>query len=131
MKMQSGRKQALKLAVAITLILGGGAVSATPISIANFSFENIAFTDGHFSIGAATGWVNSGNSGAWNPTIGQMKQGPTNGFQVGFSNQKGLGLSQTLSATLMANIQYTLMVDVLSRTDGFFPGQSRFKVLVN
>ena len=92
---------------------------AATINVTNHSFESpIQVPDGKFSF-AATGWVVTGSSGSWNPTSGQMSQGPTDGNQVGFSNQIGLGLSQTLSHVLTANTQYTLMVDVLSRTDGF------------
>lgn len=111
-------KQAVKLAIASVLMLVGGAVNAAPVTIDNYSFESPAYNDGGFGY-TATGWVVTGSSGVWNPTSSQMGQGPTDGLQVGYSNQNGLGLSQTLSAVLTANTNYTLMVDVLSRTDGY------------
>lgn len=116
MKIRFYLKQALKLATAITLILGGETVSATPIGIVNYSFEDPIHTDGNFSV-VATGWVVTGYSGTWNPTIAELNQGPTDGLQVGYSNQNGLALSQTLPDVLTANMEYSLMVDVLSRTD--------------
>jgi hypothetical protein len=99
-----------------------GVVAAAPIFVTNFSFELPAFGDGGFSTcgsGGATGWVCFGSSGVFNPTSAQLAQGPTNGFQVGYSNETGLGLQQNLAAVVIANTLYTLQVDLQSRTDGF------------
>jgi hypothetical protein len=117
MKIRFHRKKILKLAIATALILGGQTASASLVSIANYSFEDPTLS-GVFST-TAIGWVVTGNSGTLKPTFGKLNQGPTNGSQVGWSNNVGLGLSQILSDKLTANIQYTLMVDVLSRTDGY------------
>jgi len=110
------KKQFILIFLAV-LILGGKTVSAIPINITNFSFEDPVHNDSAFS-NVATGWVVTGDSGTWNPTVSQLAQGPTDGLQVGFSNQTGLGLSQILSDVLLPNRQYTLNVDALSRTDG-------------
>ncbi len=112
-------------AVAIVGLALAGVVAAAPISIVNFSFEDPALGDGGFNLGPVTGWevsagIGTGEaSGAFNPTVGQLAQGPTDGVQVAYSNNNGLALAQTLTALLTANTQYTLMVDVQSRTDGF------------
>jgi hypothetical protein len=119
-------KQAFCLIVAIILMFGINIANASPISINNPSFEEPTHTDGGFTA-VATGWVVTGDSGTWNPTTAQISQGPTDGLQVGFSNNGGL--SQTLSAVLTANMRYTLMVDVLSRTDGFFHRESGLELL--
>lgn len=114
--MQTYWKGSLALAIATTLTLGAQTASAALISIDNYSFEDPMYGDGAFS-NLAPGWVVSGDSGTWNPTVFQMSQGPTDGSNVGFSN--GGSLSQTLSDVLTAGTEYTLMVDVLSRTDGY------------
>ena len=111
-------------AMAIVGLALAGVVAAAPISIANFSFEDPAQGDGGFNFGPVTGWVVTGASGVFNasgvfdPTVGQLAQGPTDGVQVGYSNNVGLALTQTLAALLIGNTQYTLNVDVQSRTDG-------------
>ncbi len=126
MKIELYWKQLLKFSTAATLILGLNVANASPISINNFSFEEPTHTDGGFNA-VATGWVVTGDSGTWNPTAAQISQGPTDALQVGFSNNGGL--SQTLSAALTANVQYTLMADVLSRTDGFTHKSSILELL--
>lgn len=109
-------------AMAIVGIAGfalAGVVAATPISIVNFSFEDPAQLDGGYTVGVVAGWVVTGTSGVFNPTVAQLSQGPTDGSQVGYSNNNGLALTQDLLAVLLANTQYTLTVDLQSRTDGF------------
>jgi hypothetical protein len=105
-----------------TAIIGlalAGVVAAAPIFIGNFSFEDPALADGGFTHAVPVpGWVVVGSSGVFNPTSAQLSQGPTNGVQVGYSNNTGVGLQQDLAAVVTANTVYTLMVDLQSRTDG-------------
>lgn len=111
-------KKTLRLAAAMTLVAAAASATALPVSIANHSFEDPSLVDGGFTVGTVTGWTVFGTSGVFNPTVGQLAQGPTDGFQVAYSNNTGLALTQDLAATLMANTFYSLMVDVQSRTDG-------------
>lgn len=112
------RKTLVKAAVASLLVVGGSPAGAAPISIVNPSFEaSVQSGAGAYSFVAA-GWVVIGNAGTWWPNASQLAQGPTNGFQVAWSNDPGLAFSQTLSAALTADTRYTLLVDVQSRTDG-------------
>ena len=106
-------------AMAIVGLALAGVVAAAPITIVNFSFEDPAFADGGFNSGPVTGWVVTGGSGVFNPTVGQLSQGPTDGLQVGYSNNIGLALQQDLLAVVTGNTVYTLRVDLQSRTDGF------------
>ncbi len=121
--MQLVWKRSLALAAAIALTVLAAPVSAVPITVVNNSFELPAQADGGFTNGVVAGWVAFGATGVFNPTVGQLSQGPTDGLQVGYSNNVGLALTQDLTATLMANTLYTLMVDIQSRTDGS-PNQS-------
>jgi hypothetical protein len=113
----------MKAMLFVSLVLVGvvmaGPASAASIPITNFSFEDPPQADGGFTIGpVVTGWVVTGSSGVFNPTAGQLSQGPTDGLQVGYSNETGLGLSQTLTGVVLtANTLYTLKVDVQSRSD--------------
>jgi hapalindole biogenesis HpiC1 cyclase-like protein len=113
-----------RLAGFVALVVVGfalvGVVAAAPITILNYSFEQPPQADGGqgFTVGVATGWVATGTSGVWRPNATQLPQAPTDLLQVGYSNETGLGLSQTLAGVLLtANTQYTLQVDVQARGD--------------
>lgn len=112
-------KRSLELAAAITLIALGAPVTAAPISIVNHSFELPPQGDGGFNGGPVTGWEVFGASGVFDPTVVHMSQGPTDGVQVGYSNNVGLALTQDLVAVVTADTLYTLRVDIQSRSDGF------------
>lgn len=112
-----------RLLAAMTLAAFGAAAGAAPVTVANHSFESPAQADGGFTVGSATGWTTFGTSGVFNPNIVQLPQGPTDGLQVGYSNQNGLAFTQDVAAVIIAGMVYTLMVDIQSRNDGF-PNQS-------
>ncbi len=115
----------LVTAFATTIVMAGHALAA-PIAINNFSFEGPSQTDFGYTTGVVTGWSVTGNGGVWRPG-NNLPQGPTNGDQVGYSN--GGSLTQTLSAVLTANSQYTLNVDLLNRTDGYPNFSSTIEIL--
>lgn len=97
----------------------GGSAQAVPVSIVNASFESPVLSEGGFTSLAPPGWACLGDvisCGAFHPSS-QFPQGVSNGANVGYSN--GGGLSQILSSVLTGNTLYTLMVDALSRTDGY------------
>ncbi len=102
------------------------------ISINNFSFELPVQSYGLYTNGSAsgtiTGWdITSGIGGVFYPTTGNMSQRATDGNQVGYS--QGGTISQTLSATLTANTQYTLQVDLLNRSDNLINVSSTVELL--
>lgn len=100
-------------------------VSAVAIFVANHSFEEPPGADGTFTSGAlgdlnpVPGWVAVADTGVFNPTSVQLSQGPTDGSQVGYSNNTGLAMTQVLGVVVLPNTLYTLKVDLQSRTDGF------------
>lgn len=116
-------KKPARLLAALTLAALGAAAGAAPVPVTNFSFESPPQADGGFTVGSATGWTTFGTSGVFNPTVFQLPQGPTDGDQVGYSNQNGLAFTQDVAAVVIADMVYTLMVDIQSRSDGF-PNQS-------
>jgi hypothetical protein len=106
--------------------LVNGAPFIRPLAVANAGFETpdcdtttcTVSPLGSYTTGTATGWTITGGSGGVYDPIGVIT--PTEGDQVGWSS--GATLSQVLSDTLAANVNYTLSVDVGDRTDTGFPG---------
>jgi len=58
-----------------------------------------------------------------------MPQGPSDGLQVGYSNEVGLALSQVLGSVLTGGAFYALSVDVLSRIDCCFHVSTTLQLL--
>lgn len=118
----------------VALVVVGFALTsvaaAASIPITNFSFEDPVLADSGWSPGVATGWTASVNAGAFNPRIDQLPQGPTQGLQVGYSNNVGEAFSQTVGAVLTANTIYTLVVDIQSRADNDEAGPNQSSTLV-
>jgi hypothetical protein len=108
------RNSLAMLAAGVTLLVGNQ-VAAVPITINNPGFEDPAQADGGFTTGLITGWVAPGAQGVFNPTTAQIAVVPE-GVQVGYSN--GGSITQMLSASLTADTQYTLTVQVGRRNDG-------------
>lgn len=106
-------KAALGIAAALFL---GLPLNAGIIPIVNASFETDVVGLGSYVVNAA-GWTSSTLTGAstFHPDASQLSGGPQNGVNV-LALEAG-DVSQTLSATLTANTQYTLLVGVGSRSD--------------
>ncbi len=111
----------------LTLLLAIGASSAalaTPLLINNPSFELPVLSAGTYGIGVVD-WtsINAGgggfNTATYNPSgttfiSGGSAPDGNNVAQISASNlDAGAGITQTLSATLLANTTYTLTFDVI------------------
>ena len=96
------------------LLLAAGCLSAVPIPIVNFSFEDPVQILGSFNFGPITGWTNVGISGVFRPNSMEFNLPLPDGVQTGYSN--GGAISQALSA-LQNSTKYTLQVDVGKRLD--------------
>ncbi|CAO5001971.1 PEP-CTERM protein-sorting domain-containing protein [Microcystis aeruginosa] len=124
-----GRLELLQLVIASSclVIVPQVQVRAASITILNPSFESPALTQGTFNQ-AINNWTLTNGSwqGTFRPNIGpnlNFTQAVPNGSQTAYSN--GGTISQTLTATLQANTQYTLGAFVGRRAAGTaFPGYS-------
>ena len=111
--------------VATALVLGwigvAGTAQATPIFVPNASFESPPNVNGLGGAGPFSGsdWLLYGASGI----IGTTLANPSDGVQATFvgTGSAGTAIYQDLGS-LLANTQYTLTVDVVSRNDTSFPG---------
>jgi hypothetical protein len=101
-------------------------VWADSIPIVNPSFEMIdpahplVYTCpncGFWNYGPIPGWTINGAAGAWQPSSAYFTSPVPDGSTVAWSD--GGTISQTLSASLVPNMTYTLSVDVGHRLDGF------------
>lgn len=111
------------LALAASLTWATGSAFADSISVANPSFE--ALPAGGLNIGCGgscaydygpiPGWNDTGSSGQWIPGGYAGNPNAYNGNVVAYSN--GGTISQTVGATAIAGVTYTLSVEVLHRTD--------------
>ncbi len=68
------------------------------------------------------GWLNSGDSGTFNPHAAAFAAGAPEGENVAFSSVGGPTISQVLTATAQANTLYTLTMLVGNRLDTPFVG---------
>jgi hypothetical protein len=103
--------------------------SASPIPVANFSFETLppgglpfgcSGTGCAFSEAPIPGWTNSGVSGQFQPGSNTLYFNfIPDGSRVAYSNDPGGTITQTVGATVAANTNYTLRVDLGLRKDGF------------
>jgi hypothetical protein len=94
-------------------------MAGTPISVTNAGFETPVMPNCGFGP-PVTGWTIEVNAGVWRPGSGgaclnSYPGGPPEGLQCAFTNSGPI--SQTLSAVLAANTQYTLQVKVGRRLD--------------
>jgi hypothetical protein len=111
---------------------------AGPISVINFSFETLpegglpsgCGTDCSFSTAPIPGWINSGDSGQFQPGppattafFTTLSDGPT----VAYSN--GPAISQTVTGGVVVGTTYTLMVDLGQRHD--LPFTASADLLIN
>lgn len=110
--------------VLIALGVSGGESWAVSIAINNAGFEAQVLADNAAIANTLTDWTiapTGGNAGPFNPGITHFPGGVApEGQNVAFSN--GRTISQILSATLQADTNYTLLVEVGKRLDNGFPG---------
>ena len=97
------------------------AASAAPVSIVNAGFESQAIVDSA-AVFIIDGWLNSGDSGVFDPHAGAFAAGAPEGENVAFASHGGPTISQLLSATAQANTSYTLTMLVGNRLDADFGG---------
>ena len=107
---------ALALLVTVTTV-----ASAAPVSIVNAGFETQALGDS-VAVFTIDGWLNSGDSGVFDPHVGAFAAGAPEGENVAFASHGGPTISQVLSATAQANTAYTLTMLVGNRLDADFGG---------
>lgn len=122
-----GRLELLQLVIASSclVIVPQVQVRAASITILNPSFESPTLNQGIFNYAINNWTLTNGSSwqGTFRPTIGpnlHFTQAVPNGSQTAYSN--GGTISQTLTATLQANTQYTLGAFVGRRVGTAFPG---------
>jgi hypothetical protein len=126
------------VSVATLCFLGAFTAWAGIIPVANASFEIIAAgglpsgcgTDCSFNVASIPGWINSGDSGQFQPVppatttfFATLSDGPT----VAYSN--GPTISQTVGPTVVEGVTYTLMVDLGQRGEQAFTSSA--DLLVN
>ena len=110
---------------------------ASPIAVANFSFETLPAgglptacspVGCSFSATAAPGWVTTGASGQFQlgplpgPYFDTISDGPTHGYS------NGGGFSQTVVPTVQLGMLYVLNVDIGFRLDTIFAGTARLLI---
>ena len=101
--------------------------SAGSIPVLNFGFEDLALgAPGDFVLNDITDWTVSGQTSTFWPDTAEYPGGAPQGLNVAaIGDSFGGGVvSQVLSATLQADMTYTLTVDVGARLDFPFLGYS-------
>lgn len=106
----------LALVVVVT-----AAANAAPVLIVNAGFEASALDDSQ-AIFSVSGWLNSGDSGTFDPHAGAFAAGAPEGDNVAFASHGGPTISQVLAATAQTNMLYTLTMLVGNRLDADFGG---------
>ena len=116
-------KSISRVTIAVTMLVGlTTTASAAPVLIVNAGFEAPSLADSQ-AIFTVAGWVNSGDSGTFDPHAGAFASGAPEGDNVAFSSRGGPTISQILSATAQADTMYTLTMLVGHRLDtGSFGG---------
>src|SRR5690606_3618032 len=104
------------------LSLGATPASAALVTVFNPSFEQDLQADGVHTPGLLSGWTIENNAGVWNPMTTHYPGEAPDGENVAYANTGTI--KQVLSATLQANMLYTLNVQVGNRLDSGFPGYS-------
>jgi hypothetical protein len=123
----------------VALVGAAGIAHAAAIGVANPSFETLpvgGLPSGcglgcSFSIDSIPGWTNSGVSGQFQPGTGAGNTAYFNtlpdGQTIAFTNFGPI--TQTVGATVVPGVTYTLMVDIGARND--LPGLGTADLLVN
>lgn len=92
-------------------------IGAVPISIINYSFEDITVPDGYYTVNNVSGWlgeaswyhiVNPTDAQFYNTTDGGSGPSPLDGHNAAAVNNYGHLLYQNLTATVQPNYTYTL-----------------------
>jgi hypothetical protein len=113
-------KAARVICVATVVVLCvAGVGRAASITITNPSFEAVVVPLGQ-ATSLTPGWTQLGNAFTVHPSTTQFPTGIPDGVNVAavnFSTDFAAHISQTLAATLTADTQYTLQVDVGQRAD--------------
>lgn len=118
-------RRVLAAGLVLPWLVPAATAQAEQLFVQNHSFELPDFNPCGFG-GPVPGWTQPGSAGAWNAGLGNQCA-PLNGFplgvpdgdQVGFVNFVNVPMKQVLAATLAAEIEYTLLVEVGRRSDGF------------
>ncbi len=114
---KSSRKYWLIIVVAIALMAGSvERALATPLTISNGNFDDVALVDGGATLGISGLWSGTGTYGTWNPSAAVFNPGAEPAGNVAWLNSGSI--SQDLSflnpdlGHLNADHFYTLSVDV-------------------
>jgi hypothetical protein len=84
---------------------------ATPITIANYSFEAQTFAYGKYTTQSITDWTKgAGISGVWYPPTSYFPSGAPDGDNIAFLHSASI--SQLITATVHTGYTYTLGFDV-------------------
>jgi hapalindole biogenesis HpiC1 cyclase-like protein/PEP-CTERM motif-containing protein len=121
---------AFRAAAVCGLLMGGGQAFAGVIVVNNASFETLppgglnlgCGTGCLYSTSAIPGWTSTGNSGQFQPGTPANFTSLSDGLVSAYSN--GGTLEQTVSATVVAGVTYTLSVDLGWRNDAPFAGSA-------
>lgn len=106
----------------LVVLLGlTSAAGAAPVLIVNAGFETPELADSG-AIFTLAGWVNSGDSGTFDPHAAAFAAGAPEGDNVAFASFGGPTISQVLSTNAHANTLYTLSMLVGNRLDAAFGG---------
>ncbi|MEO0531087.1 MAG: hypothetical protein AAF266_11020 [Planctomycetota bacterium] len=98
------------------------ACQATPLSITNPSFEDLALGEEGFLF-TIPGWTNTGDSGTYNPSTANYPGPVPDGNNVAFSAVGGPWISQVLTDTVEAETPYELTVQIgRRRSISVWPG---------
>jgi hypothetical protein len=109
--------------LSLAVILYGQPIQASSLIVLNPGFEDLVLpgpgSGSNYSLYNIPSWNLTGEAGTWKPGPLQFPSGVPEGDNVAaLGNTIGGGvISQILSATLQANTNYTLMVDVGQRLD--------------
>ncbi len=123
-------RTALRVAVAVSGLLGGEAAQA--ITVTNFDFEASALSDGAIAIGVPSGWTTSGGTqGTYNPNFSFYNNaaitdppnsgviGTMSGARVGFLfTSPGAFMTNTTTYNVVVGETYALTVAMGDRTFG-------------
>lgn len=104
-------------------VMSGGFAGGSPLTVGNFSFEDIVLSDGTYTVNSLGSQVFTGAAlpsqtgyfAPYNSTTNQFPLGFTEGANVAYLNTGSF--SQTLATNLVTNTQCFLSVDVDDRLD--------------
>lgn len=105
----------------LALLVCAAAAHAAPVLIVNPGFED-AILDDSQAIFTLAGWMNTGDSGTFDPHAAAFADGAPEGENVAFSSVGGPTIWQVLTAAAQVNTLYTLSMLVGNRLDAPFGG---------